>query len=44
METTWRVIRAAMGIGTAEPCRRCDRAIPDADQFGKSEGVCRDCR
>jgi hypothetical protein len=44
METTWKVIRAYIGVGTAEPCRRCDRGIPAADEFGRSEGVCRDCR
>jgi hypothetical protein len=42
--TVWNVLRALAGLETGRSCRRCEDAIPRADRFGRSEGVCHPCR
>ena len=44
MTTTYRVLRALMGLERGRSCRRCNEAILADDSFGLSEGVCRACR
>jgi len=40
----WTLLRAIYGLEGGRDCRRCAAAVPPADAFGISEGVCRACR
>jgi hypothetical protein len=42
--TTWKLLRALVGLEAGRSCRRCGESILDSDPFGRSEGVCRPCR
>ena len=42
--TTWKLLRALVGLEAGRSCRRCGEAILRHDPFGRSEGVCSACR
>ena len=37
-------LRSLTGLESGVRCRRCSESIPEADEFGLSEGVCGPCR
>jgi len=40
----YRLFSAFVGRESGRVCRRCASVIVPGDQFGVSEGVCRNCR
>jgi len=44
MDTSWSAIWEYLTIRGGQECRRCRRTIHAGDGFGRSEGVCPNCR
>jgi hypothetical protein len=42
--TTYKLLRALVGLEAGHSCRSCGESILGTDRFGQSEGVCRPCR
>ena len=42
--TTFKLLKALVGLEAGRSCRRCGESILGTDPFGLSEGVCRSCR
>jgi hypothetical protein len=42
--TTFKLLRALVGLEAGRSCRACGESILRSDPFGMSEGVCRPCR